>query len=930
MRIHTAIATTCLIGTAALGGCADIPFTDDTFTLSNAASMRVEVEVYKGPLSKTLPVQWGELEGMVDTAVGLLEDFGGVICGRVIERNSKCGGGEEASKLCPLECKSASDAARSTPQCADPGEQILRGMYADARCLLEEATKLQSVVRRSQPGSPGCHINQALAALDEPTIGPCSVSRGRTVNKSANEAIDEAGVHLKAALGAAEKIRDAAGEVNKSVRTARMQTDDASNYVRRRTLINDANAAGNTLTEWSIDLADGLDGLRDAIADAGDYATQVEDPDSGASSLQDALAEIDGALREAKKFAETSKQPHVAQIGAFKKWWNALGNIDDSAAMFTPDEATGLSSLAESSASSLDSATRTVSEIASEVKSTQAESDEIRTRATAWRRRLVAAAIGLARDRATVADLRTQVAGIENKVDVLTVQLEKNRPSLDRALEELKAAQTTTKILSDATNEGIPDTPWEDAVREHVVRRVGDLGMKLKATAFYWAEIHTALAPCCRDVRIAMAGFTNLASELSNHLGSRADALQWQLDDQYGTDARYLPLSLYLRDAEPTDFLNLYTWNRAAAPALLPDMVWHPLNAFSSDETADRVRVIERLFADHNWGKINTVYGSGQGDFTMALVKDEIGNWSLKSFEADPTKLVKAFTDLTLAAITKTRRKITGSDLPQPELLRLTGNLAAGQIGDSAGPFDVFDTERLHERVVGELTGIRDDAVKARNERDAKRDESVRRVVESEAKARAAEARAESAPVNPGPTTCVVPASCPVEATLAKAQEAETEALEARIGVRDLKQGATKDAASTTVTLADKAVKYVRDAETKAAAASAPQPEDSSERTAAATAAAEGSAKEAHLLAEKAKAYAEAAREWATHAGAIAARENALAALKVHRDVVTKRIRDVLNDYAAVIAVLLESRTPSVPGHEEVTDGTQTDGDNNK
>ena len=88
MRIYAAVATTCLAGTAALGGCADIPFTDDTFTLSNAASMRVEVEVYKGPLSKTLPVQWGELEGLVDTAVDSLANFGEVICQTIDSRNS--------------------------------------------------------------------------------------------------------------------------------------------------------------------------------------------------------------------------------------------------------------------------------------------------------------------------------------------------------------------------------------------------------------------------------------------------------------------------------------------------------------------------------------------------------------------------------------------------------------------------------------------------------------------------------------------------------------------------------------------------------------------------------------------------------------------------------------------------------------------------
>lgn len=479
----------------------------------------------------------------------------------------------------------------------------------------------------------------------------------------------------------------------------------------------------------------------------------------------------------------------------------------------------------------------------------------------------------------------------------------------------------TPKEFSGAANEGIPDRPWETVKRESIARRVGDLAAKLKSKAFYWAEAHTALAPCCRNVRIAMAGFSNLASELSNQLESRADALQWQLDDKVGTDAKNLPLSLYLRDAEPTDFLNLYTWNRAAAPALSTDMIWHPLNAFSSDETADRVRVIERLFADHNWGKINTVYGSGRGDFAMALVKDEIGNWNLKSFESDPTKLVKAYTNLTLDVIDKTRRKVTGSGRPQPELLRLTGNLAAGRIGEGAGPFDVFDTERLHERVVGELTGIRDTAVKTRNELAAKRDESARKVVESEAKARSSEARAEAALPTPGPATCAAPESCSVEMTLANARKAEIEALEAKISVRTMTQGSAKDAASMATALADKAVTHVRKAEATATAATAaanatPQPrkrEPSEQPDATTTATADEAVKKAHLLAEKAKAFAAAATAWASHAGALAEHERAFAALNTHRTWVNARIRDVLDDYAAVIATLLESRTPATP-----------------
>ena len=164
---------------------------------------------------------------------------------------------------------------------------------------------------------------------------------------------------------------------------------------------------------------------------------------------------------------------------------------------------------------------------------------------------------------------------------------------------------------------------------------------------------------------------------------------------------------------------------------------------------------------------------------------------------------------------------------------------------------------------------------------------------------------------------CAASASCPVEATLAKAREAETEALEAKIRVRDVMQGATKDAASTTITLADKAVAHARDAESKAASSSSTSPTDVSRPT-------DDSAKEAHLLAEKARAYAAAARAWAAHSGAIAKRESAVAALNAHRDAVSSQVRDVLDDYAAVIATLLESRTPS-GSDPEMVDNTQTD-----
>ena len=228
--------------------------------------------------------------------------------------------------------------------------------------------------------------------------------------------------------------------------------------------------------------------------------------------------------------------------------------------------------------------------------------------------------------------------------------------------------------------------------RKRIMQQVARVAMKLKAKAMYWAETQVGLAPCRREVRIAIATFANLASEYSNQLESLADGLQWQLGEEgKGINAKQLPLSVYLRNAETTDFLNLYTWNRAAAPAIWEEMLLHPSTAFSSEETADRVRVIERLMADYNWEKVNTVYGSGQGDFAMALIKDEIGNWNLKSFDSDPTELIEAYTKL---ARTVALTAISGVPLLPTEIEGTTGFS------------NVLNMNALHKRVVEKLKTI--------------------------------------------------------------------------------------------------------------------------------------------------------------------------------------------------------------------------------
>ena len=156
-----------------------------------------------------------------------------------------------------------------------------------------------------------------------------------------------------------------------------------------------------------------------------------------------------------------------------------------------------------------------------------------------------------------------------------------------------------------------------------ILRNISEVAARMKVKALYWTHSLVVVQPDSYLTRIGTVTFSNLAAQYSNQLSSRSDAILKQLE---GKKRQLLPSSVYLGDTSPTDFPNVYVWDRAAAPALLSDMVFHPISAFSREDTRDRVRIIERLFADHYWTNINTVYASGQGTVRMALIKDDIGN----------------------------------------------------------------------------------------------------------------------------------------------------------------------------------------------------------------------------------------------------------------------------------------------------------------
>lgn len=188
-----------------------------------------------------------------------------------------------------------------------------------------------------------------------------------------------------------------------------------------------------------------------------------------------------------------------------------------------------------------------------------------------------------------------------------------------------------------------------------ILTGISKTAASMQVMAFRYAMASTAGQPSYPPARIAATFFIQAVSEYGNQLEARADALLKQLGE-YGRDRRELPLSTHLREAEPTDFLHLFEWMDGHIPRWL-DYLY--LN-FSPD-VPERVKIVERLYADHFWSKINTVYASGRGKTQMAFIKDETGNWNLKSFANDPTELLEAYANVAKKALQKAAEIAAGA-----------------------------------------------------------------------------------------------------------------------------------------------------------------------------------------------------------------------------------------------------------------------------
>ena len=221
-----------------------------------------------------------------------------------------------------------------------------------------------------------------------------------------------------------------------------------------------------------------------------------------------------------------------------------------------------------------------------------------------------------------------------------------------------------------------------------------ELGHRLRSTAEFWATKHIGIVSDSLRAKIGLVELTNVAAELGNEVAARADALLKQ-NTRNGLEAiarEQLPTSTYLQDSGATDYLNLVTWFNAA--------VERP-----GSTKLDRVRMIERLITDTHWSKINTVFAAGQGDVRMVFIKDDIGNWNLKSFSNDPTELVNAYKKVGFAALSTAAglasRRRTPSELPN--VMQFANDVALGSGGSPQG---LLSIEALHDSTARRLDDL--------------------------------------------------------------------------------------------------------------------------------------------------------------------------------------------------------------------------------
>jgi len=604
---------------------------------SGGSSMRIDVEVYKGPLSKSVHIQWGELTALIREAETSLATFDDDVL-----RLASTQGFLRDAELPALKMDDwANRGARQLHQ--------LQGMLAESGLVLGK-------LRRRLHGTYE-DLDQSIAAVKTAEFAYRNV---RSLVDEIVKLIDgnRSGLHAKWT------------SLKSSVATL---ADDVRDSARKIDALNLTN------------LPDGL-----VAGVSGEY-------------LQNTAIDLKRAAARLQKMDSVFNVLAATDITDLGERLNVLANRDQY----------GPLSITPHHRGTIDNRRNTPSRTVSKVRGVEDQSNEERLfwcTSQHYRQAMDGQSEGVFHALAGQDCLR--LAQIHDEVDHLL--------RIIRPFKELVQNRNNRfgYSLENAVS-GIRNSELGGAVPVKLTEMLtwgSEIGTRMKHKAIYWAEAMMVNAPD-RPVRTMATAFANMAAEIGNQISSRADTILKQCPEKpdgsrHCSDliSNRLPLSVYLREINPTEFHNLFTYNRSGGLASVEETFSRPAWSLGTEESADRARVVELLFSDHNWSNINTVYASGQGDVNMAFIKDSIGNWNLKNFKSDPTDLLEGYKRITVAAVDAAVKLVENASAPgaASSALSLASRMMKGRVGPAGKNTSGVDVERLSRAVARQINGIID------------------------------------------------------------------------------------------------------------------------------------------------------------------------------------------------------------------------------
>lgn len=705
-----------------LSGCASTP-------LSTAASMRVEVEVYKGPLAKEPEIQWADLVGLLAEAESALAVVG------------------QAARDTMLVACDPRDLTRLTEMHEDiiSAQQITITPLANACAWTDDVykTERKDCVRQVRPGTAVESVRKTVKAArsSEEVARKATEDAGETAEAASKAAI-AASRTADAASNAADpsQAKGSARQAMEAAAEAERQAAEVAEYARGGEETEAREAATRALDAAS----KAKEAARQALAgsEAQDAASRAEatasaDKDAAAKAKATADAAKDIAAK-AKATAEATKDAAAKAKDAATKANEAVSEARDaqsktkkaSEAKEAESKAESAASRAQEAASKAKAAQSAAEDAASESKDAELTALEAaRTAKEATSKVQVAAgeirdAASTARDAASkAASAVAKARGVEGKAkDASTPQASPCKsPRAQQiankaATEAAEGYEDTRRVTLSNASKGLskrhlarPSPPQPQADTEalqNILAEIARASQQFKLKASLWSEANVPYASESVHVRKVQITLTTMLGTYADRMGSKADTLLKQVR---GNDRQELALSVSLRETNPPAYLKQFVWYYAGGDSVMQD-----LQASRTEETRARVRGVERLYADENWSNVNTVYASGQGTVRMALIKDDIGNWNLKSFDSDPSKLLDAYKNVGLAGV-KVATDLAikagtgaGGAAAATQALEMAKKFALGAANVPAPTVGSRNIEQLHADTAKRLTALED------------------------------------------------------------------------------------------------------------------------------------------------------------------------------------------------------------------------------